>query len=76
MENLSQVLYENKRAQSFVQAKRSCIALEQVNGVTVADLRLDFYVKMKKHITSALPAAGGKWCIIFPLMKHFEMDVE
>ena len=63
MENLSQVLYENKRAQSFVQAKRSCIALEQVNGVTVADLRLDLYVIMKKHITShtsVSPAAGGK----------------
>lgn len=38
-------------------------ALEQVNGVTVAELRPDLNVKMKKHITShtsASPAAGGK----------------
>lgn len=48
MENLSHVLYENKGEQSSVQAESSCIALEQVYRVTIADLRLDFYVMMKK----------------------------
>jgi len=48
MENLSRVLYENKRAQSSVQAKSSCIVIEQVNGGTIADLSLDFYAMMKK----------------------------
>lgn len=73
------MLYENKKAQSSVQAKSSCITLEKVNEVTIANLRLGFYVVMKKHITShasVSPTAGGKQCIIFLLMTHFEMDIE
>lgn len=36
------------------------------------------FVMMKKHTTSQAlgsPTAGGKWHIICPLLKHFEMDV-
>lgn len=77
MENVSHVLHENKGAQSSVRAKSSCITLEQVEEVTIADLRLDFYVMMKKAHNFpcfGFPHYGNMY--MFPLMKHFEMDVK
>lgn len=58
-----QSLIENKRAQRTVEVKRSCVTLEQVKGIAVGDLRLDFYGMMKKQVTSHTldsPTTGGK----------------
>lgn len=73
MKNLSQVFHKNKRAQSSVQTKSSCITSEQANRFTTADLRLDFCHDEKAHNLTCFSFPHCRWEMIhcFSLAEAF-----